>query len=72
MMSFTNFISEGSKNRYSVVRYDAPNSGRVTHSTTIHAANKSELNSHVRDWMDKIGLDPDDEDDHAHIAITAK
>ena len=59
------------KKKYSVVRYDAPNSGKVTHSTVIHAANKAELHGHVRNWMDKIGLDPDDEDDHSHINITS-
>ena len=71
---FRDFVSEdlAKKKSYSVVRYDAPNSGKVTHSTTIHASNKSELHGHVRNWMEKIGLDPDDEDDHSHINVTMK
>ena len=76
MKKFSNFVSENvSKNKstkYSVLHYDAPNSGRVVNSTIIHAANKAELHGHVRNWMDKIGLDPDDEDDHSHINIIAK
>jgi hypothetical protein len=74
MKSFKDYlISENlaKKKKYSVVRYDAPNSGKVTHSTVIHATNKAELHGHVRNWMDKIGLDPDDEDDHSHINITS-
>jgi hypothetical protein len=73
MKSFKDYlVTEGlTKKKYSVVRYDAPNSGKVTHSTVIHAASKAELHGHVRNWMDKIGLDPDDEDDHSHINITS-
>jgi len=72
MRSFKDFqssIAEEKKTKYKVVRYDAPNSGRVVDSTTVHASNKSELHGHVRNWMDKIGMDPDDEDDHAHIKV---
>jgi nicotinic acid phosphoribosyltransferase len=75
---FRDFILEdlskkkSAKQPYLVVRHDSPTSSKVTHSTTIHAANKAELHGHVRTWMDKIGLDPDDEDDHSHIKITAK
>lgn len=75
---FRDFISEDlakkkiTKQPYSVARYESPTSSKVTHSTVIHAANKAELHGHVRNWMDKIGLDPDDEDDHSHIKITAK
>lgn len=60
------------KQPYSVVRYDAPNSGRVVDSTVVHAANKAELHGHIRKFMEKGGLDPDDEDDHAHINYTMK
>lgn len=72
--NFLDFVLEdlNKKKPYSVVRHDSPTSSRVTHSTTVHAANKAELHGHVRNWMDKIGLDPDDEDDYSHIKVTAK
>ena len=43
-----------------VVRYDGPNSSRVVDEIQIPAANRGELNARVREWMDQIGLDPDD------------
>lgn len=76
---FREFVNEASrdgkvtptgKTKYHVVRYEAPGSSRVVDSTVVHASNKAELHGHVRKWMDKIGLDPDDEDDHAHIKTT--
>lgn len=77
--TFQEFMSETTvggkpsvKKAYSVVRYDAPNSGRVVDRTVVHAANKAELHGHIRKFMEKGGLDPDDEDDHAHINYTSK
>lgn len=64
-------LSAKKPTKYTVVRYDAPNSGRVVDRTTIHASSKDELHGHIRNWMEKGGLDPDDEDDHAHINYKA-
>jgi hypothetical protein len=76
-MEFTKFrelVNEAitkktTKQPYHVARYHEPNSSKVIDSTVVHAANKAELHGHVRKWMEKIGLDPDDEDDHSYIKV---
>ena len=47
---------------YTLVRYDAPNSGRIVDQTQVRARNGVELKQAIRAWMDQQGLDPDDED----------
>ena len=65
-------IMEARGTAYEVVRYDAPNSSRVVDRTVIRARDKAELTAKLKVWMDQQGLDPDDEDDLTHIAVTAK
>jgi hypothetical protein len=65
-------IMEARGAAHEVVRYDAPNSGRVVDRTVIRATNSAELRAGVRAWMDSIGLDPDDEDDQAHVEVLAR
>jgi hypothetical protein len=72
MRELINIMESRGTMAWDVVRYDAPNSGRVIDRTVIQAADKVQLKARIRAWMDQIGLDPEDEDDLAHIAWTAR
>ena len=50
---------------YEVVRYNGPKnqSSTILDKTVIHATNRDELQRKIKDWMEQINLDPEDEDD---------
>lgn len=57
---------------YDVERYHEPGSSKVVARTVIRARDRADLKAKLRAWMDQQGLDPEDEDDLAHIAYRAK
>lgn len=73
MKNFKNFISESAKKtkpvktKYLAYRYDGPYQNKVIDKTTFHASSKEAAKQHVINWMEKIGMNPHDEDDYASI-----
>lgn len=56
---------------YKIVRFDGPKnvSDKIIDRTVIHAATTAERDQKIKAWMEKIGLDPEDEDDQTYIDI---
>ena len=65
-------ITEAVAPIYHVVRLQEPRSSLVADQVQIQAASRQSLQQQVREWMQQLGLDPDDEDDQALIRITAR